>query len=376
MTDSEPTGPTAWTLWRHPSPTSDVLEYSLCSDAHVTGELTDGLGPFKVLNTVAGGSGEVGALRPALALRAEVRNLDERWTYRGDRPMDPGSYHGAGLDEEIAALLSLALGFRCRSAGVTRVWRDGDDPQGRPFEWRTALSLAAPEHRQPQLPGVAQTVSLETARDLLSCYPSLSAKQARTLVRAARQYQQAVWLADADPQMAWLFCVSAAEVAAADQPRRSGPAIEELHQAWPELAKTLEGGDPEVAEQAAKMLRGQVRATRKFLDFFDRYAPPPPDERPGEAFQIDWTQLGGYLAVVYGHRSKALHAGIPFPPSMCEPPSPEPGGGLSEASFGLATHVGDAYWPAESAPMLLHVFVHATAEALRGWWAELGSAAD
>jgi hypothetical protein len=184
-------------------------------------------------------------------------------------------------------------------------------------------------------------------------------------------FQQALWYADADAQIAWLLLVGAVEAAAETWTPPSVTALERLRLAWPELEAVLERGDPVVAEQSAKMLAGQVRVTRRFLAFLGTFLPPPPDERPTEAWRLDWGDMEDKLRTIYRHRSKALHAGVPFPLPMCQAPREEPDGGWEELPSGLATHVGDAVWPVASTPMLLHVFAHIVAGALCGWWRTL-----
>ena len=72
-------------------------------------------------------------LRTGLKLTAVARI---RWNTTADYDMtasDTGGYHGGGPAEEVAALVSLALGVRCRSGGITRRWLRGDpDPLGTP----------------------------------------------------------------------------------------------------------------------------------------------------------------------------------------------------------------------------------------------------
>jgi hypothetical protein len=46
---------------------------------------------------------------------------------------DPGSYHGAWIDEELASLISVALGVRCRSGGLWRDFQDPDAGRGNPY---------------------------------------------------------------------------------------------------------------------------------------------------------------------------------------------------------------------------------------------------
>lgn len=57
------------------------------------------------------------------------------------------------------------------------------------------------------VPGVTGTRALAT--DLLPVCPMLSPADATALLRAARSYQEAVWICEGDPGLAWLLLVSA-----------------------------------------------------------------------------------------------------------------------------------------------------------------------
>jgi hypothetical protein len=73
---------------------------------------------------------------------------------------------------------------------------------------------------------------------------------------------------------------------------------------------------------------------------------------------------------VYSYRSKDLHAGIPIPEPMCEPPHHAQGMPPMEVPLGLWTSVGPerAAWARADLPMLLHVFEGIVRRALLAWW--------
>jgi len=73
--------------------------------------------------------------------------------------------------------------------------------------------LAEPAHAA-MLPKIAARASLEDAHALLTAYSTLNGKQAVALVRAAQQYADGLWWADADPRISWIKLVSAIETAA------------------------------------------------------------------------------------------------------------------------------------------------------------------
>jgi hypothetical protein len=90
-----------------------------------------------------------------------------------------------------------------------------------------------------------------------------------------------------------------------------------------------------------------------------------------------------YLNTIYGARSQDLHAGIPVPVPMCEPPKtveaerPEGSGwrsALTEAPSGEWTAVGTSAWQAADTPMLLYTFEHIVRNVLLNWWRSMDSA--
>lgn len=74
---------------------------------------------------------------------------------------------------------------------------------------------------------------------LFESYPYLRAAEATTLIRAARLYEQALWVCDAEPHMSWLFLVSAVEVVAVHWRKDFEPAVDTLSTAFPELTELL-----------------------------------------------------------------------------------------------------------------------------------------
>jgi hypothetical protein len=113
------------------SEATEIYEYPLYSDAHITGEFTDSLGPYSFLNSVPiyHGPGVVNApivLRVAIHLGERRPNMSEK---------DESLYHGGTFVDEIAAITSVALGSRIRAGGESREFQVGKDPYGRPCAW-------------------------------------------------------------------------------------------------------------------------------------------------------------------------------------------------------------------------------------------------
>jgi hypothetical protein len=115
-------GPTAWANWRAAragTPTLGAYEAALHTDAHVTGEVRDGLDPYRLFHPVdtamlLDGRGlGVGAV-----LRVE-QHLDQLPPAPEDmvRTSTDHFLGNATTTDQIACLLSLALGVRFRSGG-------------------------------------------------------------------------------------------------------------------------------------------------------------------------------------------------------------------------------------------------------------------
>jgi hypothetical protein len=200
--------------------------------------------------------------------------------------------------------------------------------------------------------------------------PSINAPSAIKLVRAARLYQDALWLAESQPQLSWLLMVSALESAALCWRSSSEDPALKLEVSKPELFEYLSGlADKCAVFRVAKAFKDSFGLTRKFMDFVMAFRPPEPTARP-KAWLIDWSDksLKKILKDVYHFRSQALHAGKPFPAPMCIPPLDDPTWAApSERPVGH-TRMGGGTWLEEDTPIVLHTFEYITRGALLNWW--------
>lgn len=217
---------------------------------------------------------------------------------------------------------------------------------------------------------IAERTALPNAERLLSTYPQIPAGDAVALVRAARQYVDGLWLADADPRVAWIKLIGALEVAANRfDDRREDSDLEQLKRHRPRLHRALLQAPADVARTIAAEVAGLYNVERKLLSFLKRFDPGPPEIRPeGGASRFEWETLNAAVTTIFGHRSRDLHDGIPFPWILCEPPYPVDDGVPSERFWALAVSGKGGQWTAEALPMFLHVFAHLTGGALRRWW--------
>ncbi len=373
MAGSQEQGPVVYRNWLAAQRNEPLLfthEYPLYTDAHIVAE--GDYGPYHFLHTVP--IPVQGMVQPMVVLR-----WDGHWAfpYPDFSKTDAEHYHGGSPPEEIAALASLAVGVRFRAGDSTREFAPTGDPKGRPRAWATRpvpmLTGISPLHRWV-IPSVAEGQhSLELLRPL-GTLPNMGPSDATSLIRAARLYQNGLWLSESEPALAWLLLVSALETAALHWRSERGTPLERFQTEKPDLFEYLSKIDPAARDRVADEFKDSFGATRNFLDFVLKFRPPQPTERPPCA-AIDWSDgsLRKILNTVYGYRSKALHAGKPFPAPMCEPPyrqsaRPAP----AEKPLG---HVGmgGGVWLEKDIPLLLHTFEYITRGTLLNWWRSMGS---
>lgn len=342
-------------------------ERALYSDADVTGEIE--FGPYALLMTLAGG-GRVGRASQTLVFRHRDHLLEEP-PGRLREELDLGGWTGGDIGDQAAAVLSLALARRVRSGGVVRQGFAPGDPLGRPFAPTHSAPALAEPIRAPMLPGIAESAVVQQAAPRLERYGGLSGLDAIALTRAAGQYADALWWADADPRISWIKLVGALEVAANrwDRAQDDDDPVALLKRHRGPLYGRLKKIDPRAVDVVAQSLAGLLNVERKLLAFTLGHVPAPPDRRP-QAAQVDYDNLEPALRQVYEWRSRDLHDGIPFPAPLCEPAI-----GHEDPPYerfpALGVSGGGGYWPADVLPMYLHTFAHIVGGALRNWWDDL-----
>lgn len=366
-------GTHAWINWDAYSagkPERENFDDELHSDrSFVGGPVT--FGPYE-LSVVGRDASSVGL---AVILRGAVHaDLTPQIVVNGElAEPDSKSYHGGTMSDEIAALVSLTLGVRLRFAGTRRlsgIHEPGQDQHPIYIEV-PRLTHPGPTGRE-QLPSVMDRPADLGNLSRLKTFPYISERDQVELIRAARAYSAAVWWANEDANQAWLQLVTAVEIAAKHRQTNSVSATALLEDMWPEIWKELLLADQEVREKVAKELAPLVRSARAFKDFLNDYAPPPPPHRPDHD-SLDWSQMRRHANVIYGHRSKFLHSGKPFPLPMQGAPLVDRAGGVQEVPGGLNAGGLGGVWDASESPMLLQTFDHIARGALLAWWDELAA---
>ena len=363
-------GAFAYENWRaalSSKPLKAVLEHPLFSDTHFSteGDLKTEFGPFLLYNTQSRG---ISPTVPSLILRINYHADSE---FPDLKKTDVSRFHGGGIEDEVAALVSLCLRVRLKAGGTTRLFLSGtSDPKGQPFvPYENNPTLLKSHSIYPILPQVVGKHNPSEAK-LVNRFADLSPSESIALVRAARLYQEGIWIAESDPQSSWLMLVSAVETAANHWRAANETAIERLRTSRPELAELLiTSGGQEHLSQVADMIADYMGATRKFVDFLTEFMPSAPVPRPRDYDQHLWESaaLKKSLRTIYGWRSRALHGGTPIPSPMCGEPILS-GEGWSEVMVGYGAGAYGGVWTAKDAPMKLHLFEYIVRGALLSWW--------
>jgi hypothetical protein len=115
-------------------------------------------------------------------------------------------------------------------------------------------------------------------------------------------------------------------------------------------------------------------AAEKFVAFVLRHLPPAPAARPPEHAQVNWSRGAMRKAInrIYDYRSRALHAGVPFPIPMCYPPdNHREWNAPAERPTAQAMGAAGAAWLAKDTPMTLNTFAYLVRGVLAHWWETL-----
>lgn len=366
-------GPYAYENWRaalSSRPVKYSYECPLFTDAQVVGMALDGYGPYQLINTCADPTKR--RSRPSIVLRVDYYSelASDRWERTSD-----DAYHGGGLDDEIAAIVSLCAGIRLKPGAISRRF-EADDLRGYPICWSSQDDPSIPAiGRWPMIPGALGDHSLDAIAPLATL-PELSAREASVLIKAARQYQHGLWIAESEPHLSWLMFVSAVETAAQQWRSAEDTNIERLRTSRPELEQLLlaRGGE-EFVSAVADLVAPYMGATKTFVSFLLAHLPEPVEPRPTEPFQVDWqpSTMKQSLQKLYGFRSRALHGGKPFPQPICDAPRQTETEACWERPPGLGAGAGKFRWVTEDLPMYLQTFEHICRGALLHWWRSLAA---
>ncbi|WP_416969340.1 hypothetical protein [Streptomyces sp. 4F14] len=360
-------------LWQYRDAPTRGWTTRLFSDTDVQGTADgESAGPYRIASLDASSDHQMGQLRPVMELASWFRDPSD------EAPVsDNSGWTGLSIHQEITAMLSLILGVRLR----------GDDPvihrnnNGTITSYHpsagTLPSAPTSPWASPIIPVPTDTpVDIASVRGYLGSLPGLAPQHAIDLVRAARQYADALWIADGEPELAWLMLVSAVEVAATSHQVATADYAQLVTSSFPLAAEALvkRGGDELLVRAAETEFAGLIKATGRFLSFARVFRPNPPEPRTtDQSAQLPWSRRGmeGALKRVYEYRSARLHAGAPFPWPLLIPP-PIASDGLPAERFTNGPYgSGDTTWSAEELPMTLALFAHLVRGMLLSWWSTM-----
>ena len=360
---------------------SKGYECELFSDVRFSGEIiNEHLGPYQILNPTPTHTylPDVGIETDKVHSALVLRYVEMGTTLNRDpvnvQHDDSGNYHGGTLVDEMAALLSLLFGVRIQAGRLSREFPT-EDLLGRPFFLYDKPEPALPINVYYGIvPSLRKHCVFQPIEGAIFSFPRLDPVDAVALTKAARLYQNAIWIAEADPNLAWLWLVSAVEVAAN---RNKVDVVEALKDYKPNLVKLLEEKAvqnliPDIAQELVNI----TGSTKKFVNFLLEHYPrnPLPDRPLIGAAQIEWTEKNFKTAFgkIYQHRSNALHTGRPFPYPMCSLPlNLGSDGRIEEKPMGMVRGAKGTVWTGGDLPLHLYVFEYIVREALKNWWTQV-----
>lgn len=281
-----------------------VWEYQVTADADIIGDVTYGPYYFCVWELVFGDDAQK---ERSLCLRVETA-IDDAASSLTENASRKGFYHGGGAPDEIVALCSLFLRRRLRLSSVVR---EDNNPVMYDVAGRGS-GLLDPFLVQ----GQSNLGNLGIFFDLAA---GLSPKLHQRFILSVKMYQQALARMEESPDIAYLNLVSAIEVLAGDfdigkvklaeQDAKLASLVDQI--ADEELRQKIEEG----------ILEREGLISRRFVRFIDAHTTSEfwDDSSRPELGRVEPKDFKKLLKRIYGYRSKALHAGEPFPVNIYYP---------------------------------------------------------
>lgn len=345
-----------------------IFEVPLFTDSCVVGDINESTSCYSILNLCNMHARE-GFVYESLILRARWFLKNER---RFDLETDESAYHSGWAADEIAAIVGMILGIRLKAGDIVREYGGFNaDPLGRPKSSRRPNSIFEKRHGTLIVPSLCKTVNIGSVLDF-KLLANLDKGDYIALIRAARMYQDAIWIVESEPELAWLILVSALETAANHWDKTNYSVLQKLEKSKPKLYERLHSvGGEDLCMYVAKEIEGTLGATNKFIKFCIEFFPEAPIERPAQYAQVKWSKSNFriILNVIYSSRSKALHGGIPFAAPFCLPPTIiELNAPASEKGMlGLAQHSHGASWKSQDIPISANCFFMFAHGVLNKW---------
>jgi len=280
---------------------SHKIEYEVSTDGYTVGECNFGPYYFSIWEISYKKEGE----ERKLCLRIKEKGYsqdDSSWKFADKEAF----YHEGDIADEILALSSLFLRRRFKRGPKVR-WNDEPRLFLKPEEWID----------KPLITGKRKLTDLPYWLELVN---GLDDNLHQKFILAVRLYYHAILFLEEQPDMAYLNLVSSIETLCREQ-NIGKVELRDLDVRLATLVDNIGNNDLKGKIERAILKREKFinRRFREFIvenieDSFWSYK-----ERP-ERGRIDPGTLRELLTRIYNQRSKTLHEGQPFPPSIFRPP--------------------------------------------------------
>lgn len=276
---------------------SNTTEYEVIADANIVGAITYGPYHFTVWEIGHKGNGEL----RRLCLRSQEKTFDQN-----EKPWETASksgyYHGGGIPSELVALTSLFLRRRLKLGPIVRL---GNEPR--------MIDLGSGRIDNDLFAGFS---NLGDLKDWLPLVENLRVDCHQAFILAAKLYQQAIELLEEKPDIAYLNLVSSIEVLCQDF-EIEDPPLNKLDAKLASLVSQISDTNLQKSIEKTILAREKLIAQR-FVSFIiahtdESFWDHPTRPRLG---RINPSDLQDLLQRIYRQRSRTLHRGEPFPPSI------------------------------------------------------------
>lgn len=299
---------------------SHVSEYEIIADTHIVGEFTYGPYYFTIWEFSNKHEGEERKL--CLRIRERAFSSDDQPWESAKRS---GFYHGGGIADELVTLASLFLRRRFQLGPIVRM---DDSPR--------LLSMNQGWVDKPLVVGQS---NLKELPEWLKMVEGLDSTYHQRFILAVRLYHRAILLIEEQPDMAYLNLISAIEVLC--QETDIGEiTLSDLDQKLAQLVGFVENEDLQNKIEQTILKREQFIG-RRFVAFILEHVEESfwTEEKRPKHGEIKPEELHDLLKRIYEQRSRTLHSGEPFPPSIFSPPIME-----AEIDFSLGMINGEKKW--------------------------------
>ena len=277
---------------------SIVFEFEVIADAHIVGECTYGPYYFTVWEPPKSEGEE-----RKLCLR-----VPHKVGFWGDESNRGSFYHGGGIADELVALASLFFRRRFKLGPIVRI---NDEPR----------YITKDGQRFIDSPLISGSSNLQELSNWLKLVERLNSKYHQKFILAVRFYHQALLLIEEQPDLAYLNLVSAIESLCQDTDIGE-VRLSELDEGLAKLVNSIENENLRNKIEQAILKRERFHK-RKFVTFILNHMEESfwTEEGRPEVGRIRPEDLPDILKRIYDQRSRTLHNGEPFPPTVFSPPT-------------------------------------------------------